>query len=374
MNLSIDGSNSISGGAIAYLSNLLKYAEPEKYGIRKVKLYGYKKLLENIEDRPWLEKIYEPELDKGIPHRLKWLWFKFPKLVKDSDLVFLPGANYVKIEIPYVSLCHNILPFVDFRKIYKFSRLTLINECRKFSQSRCFENAKGVIFLSNYAKNIVIKKLKKVPEYIEVIPHGIPERFFNPPKNQKDISEYTKEKPFKFLYVSAIRTYKYQWNVVRAFFILNKKNYPVTITFVGPILDEFGNKHFKEFIIKYDPENTFVNYLGNISYDKIHEIYRNYDAFIFASIYETFGIPLLEAMASGLPIACSDFELTREILSNDAVYFDPRNPESIAEAVIRLIEDKDLREKFAWENFKKAEKYTWEKCVEKTMAFFKLAF
>ena len=79
----------------------------------------------------------------------------------------------------------------------------------------------------------------------------------------------------------------------------------------------------------------------------------------------------MEAMASGLPIACSDFELTREILSNDAVYFDPRNPESIAEAVIRLIEDKDLREKIAWNNFEKAKKYTWRRCVNETFKFFR---
>ncbi|MCM8807622.1 MAG: glycosyltransferase, partial [Candidatus Omnitrophica bacterium] len=182
MILTIDGSNSISGGAVAYLSNLLKYAEPEKYGIKKIILYSHKRLLQHIENRTWLEKIHESELDKGLIARLKWLWFKFPKLVKDSDLVFFAGANYTKILVPFISLCHNILPFVNYREIFGFSKLTFINEYRKFSQKKCFEKSKGVIFLSNYAKDIVINKLKSPPKFIKVIPHGIHERFFNEPK------------------------------------------------------------------------------------------------------------------------------------------------------------------------------------------------
>jgi len=370
MILTIDGSNSISGGAVAYLSNLLKYAEPKKYGIKKVRLYGYKKLLKNIEDKVWLEKIYESDLDNGIPNRLKWLWFKFPKLVKDSSLVFLAGANYIILDVPYISLCHNILPFVNFRKIYRFSYFTSINEFRRFSQARCFENSKGVIFLSNYAKNIVMKKLKKTPKYIEIIPHGIQERFFNPPKKQKSVSEYNKRRPFKFLYVSPIRIYKYQWNVAEAFFLLYQKNYPVTIHFVGPVLDKSGFKLFNKVINKNDPQRKFVNYYENIPYEKIHEIYRKFDAYIFASIYENMPFTILEPMASGLPVVSSDFELTSEILGNDAIYFDPRDPGSIAEAVIRLIEDKEIREKIAWNNFVKAKRYTWKRCSDETFKFF----
>lgn len=374
MILTIDGSNSISGGAIAYLSNLLKYAEPEKYGIHKVILYGHKRLLENIESKPLLEKIYEPELDNGLVSRLGWLWFKFPKLVKNSNLVFFAGANWTKLDVPYVSICHNILPFINFRKLYNFSFLTLRNEYRRISQSKCFENSIGVIFLANYAKKIVMNKLKNKPKFIEVIPHGISERFFSEPKMQKDISEYSKEKPFKFVYVSQINLYKYQWNVVKAFYIVRKKGCPVTIDFIGHAPYKRAYKIFLDAIQKYDPENSFVKYLGWVLYNEMHCYYKNYDACIFASIYENMPFSLLEPIASGLPVSSSDFELTREILGNDAVYFDPRSPESIAEAVIRLIENRELREKIAWNNFEKAKKYTWERCAERTFEFFKRVF
>ena len=123
-------------------------------------------------------------------------------------------------------------------------------------------------------------------------------------------------------------------------------------------------------IKKCDPDGKFTRLLGTVPHENIHNHYRKYDAFIFASLYETFGFPIFEAMAAGLPIASSDFELTREILGNDAMYFDPRNPESIAEAVIKLIEDKELREKIALNNFEKAKKYTWKKCADRTFKFF----
>jgi len=374
MIIAIDGSNSISGGAVVYLINLLKYAEPEKCGIKKVLLYGYKKLLENIEDRQWLEKIYEPELDNGISSRLKWLWVKFPKLVRKSNLVFFAAANYTKIDPPFVSLCHNILPFANLGEIYRFSHLSLINKYRRVLQTRCFGNSKGVIFLSNYAKNIVLKKLKKTPKHIEVIPHGMPERFFNYPKRQKDISKYTNENPFRFLYISAIASYKYQWNVIKAFYILFKKRFPVHVDFIGPVYENSAYKILMRTLKEYDPIGHFAKYIGTIPYNKIHGIYKNYDACIFASVYETFGVPLLEAMGSGLPIASSDFELTREILDDNAVYFDSKKPESIAEAVVKLIEDKKLREKIAWSNFEKAKKYTWNKCADRTFKFFKLVY
>lgn len=372
MILTIDGSNSISGGAVAYLSNLLKYAEPEKYGIKKIILYGHKRLLQDIENKTWLEKIHEPELDKGLISRLKWLWFKFPKLVKDSDLVFFAGANYTKISVPFISICHNILPFVNYKQIFGLSKLTFINEYRKFSQKKCFEKSKGVIFLSNYAKDIVINKLKNPPKFIKVIPHGIHERFFNEPKKQKNISEYTNSNPFKILYVSAIRRYKYQWNVVKAFSILRKKGYPVQIDFIGEPYDKVAFKIFIKTISEYDKNNDFTSYISHVPYQEIHNIYKNYDAYIFASIQENMPFALLEAIASGLPIASSDFGLTREILGNDAVYFDPRSPESITEAVKKMIENKELREKIAWDNFEKAKNYTWKRCVDETFKFFEL--
>lgn len=373
MILTIDGSNSISGGAISYLSNLLKYAEPQKYGIKKIILYGHKKLLEHIEDRSWLKKIYEPELDYGLLSRLKWLWFKFPKLVKNSDLVFFAAANYVKIEIPFVSLCHNILPFVDFKRIYKLSKLTIVNEYRKIFQSKSFENSKGVIFLSKYAERNVVAKLKRKPRFIKIIPHGIPDRFFNTPRKQRDIAEYTKNRPFRFLYVSPIRVYKYQWNVIKGFYMLRKiTKYPVTVDFIGPPYDKSAFKIFVKFMKIYNSQDGFANYLNSVPYNEIHKYYVNYDAYIFASLYENMPFSLLEPIASGLPVASSDFELTREILGDNAVYFDPRDPESIAEAVIKLIEDEELREKIAWNNFEKAKKYTWKRCAEETFELFNL--
>jgi len=370
--LTIDGSNSRSGGAVTYLSNLLNYAEPEKCGIKKIVLFGHSNLLKFIKEKEWLQMVFEPQLDRPLPFRLRWLWIVFPKLIENSDLVFLPGANYVDLKIPYVSISQNLLPFSDARKMFGFSKRRFRYEYLRLSQSKCFEKSRGMIFPNNYTKKVVLEKLKKAPNLIKIIPHGIPKRFFFKPKVQKWLRNYSNEKPFKFFFSSAISIYKYHSNVVKAFSILRKMGYPITLDFAGDISYLPAFRHLSKTIKIYDPDNNFVRYLGSIPYGEIHNLYKNYDAFIFSSTCETFGFPLFEAMASGLPVVASDFGLTREILGENTIYFDPRKPEEIVEAVVRLVEDKNLREEIAWSNYRKSKDYSWEKCADETFKFLKL--
>jgi len=93
------------------------------------------------------------------------------------------------------------------------------------------------------------------------------------------------------------------------------------------------------------------------------------DAFVFASSCETFGQILIEAMASGLPIASSDIGAAREILGDSALYFDPKNPASIFSALEKLLQDPELRASMSQNNFEKAKQYSWVSCADATFQF-----
>src|SRR5690606_39268522 len=115
-----------------------------------------------------------------------------------------------------VSMSRNMLPFEkEERERYTDIKSKIRFRILKKTQSHTFHNSKGVIFLSEYAKNYIVNLIKLTNEHI-IIPHGINVKFLNEPKIQYDVNEYTSQKPFKFLYVSKISVYKHHWNVAEA--------------------------------------------------------------------------------------------------------------------------------------------------------------
>jgi glycosyltransferase involved in cell wall biosynthesis len=93
------------------------------------------------------------------------------------------------------------------------------------------------------------------------------------------------------------------------------------------------------------------------------------DLFVFASSCETFGISLLEAMAVGLPIACSNKSSLPETLRDGGEYFDPEDDQSIADAIERLIMDPVSRTNFAARGRALSQDYSWKRCADQTWSY-----
>jgi glycosyltransferase involved in cell wall biosynthesis len=115
-----------------------------------------------------------------------------------------------------------------------------------------------------------------------------------------------------------------------------------------------------------DPDHAFVSVMEFLPHEKIVEMMTQADLFVFASSCETFGISLLEAMAVGLPIACSNKSSLPETLRDGGEYFDPEDDQSIATAVERLIMNPVSRTKFAARGRELSQGYSWERCADQT--------
>ena len=113
-----------------------------------------------------------------------------------------------------------------------------------------------------------------------------------------------------------------------------------------------------------------IIYHGKLPYGRIDEIYYKANLAVFASSCENMPNILLEKMAAGLPIACSDRSPMPEILGDDGVYFNPESPAEIASALLKLINSPDLRYKKACASFKKATDFSWDSCSANTFSFF----
>ena len=110
--------------------------------------------------------------------------------------------------------------------------------------------------------------------------------------------------------------------------------------------------------------------LGEIPYEELHHIYAQADLGIFASSCENLPNILIEKMAMGLPIACSNRGPMPEILGEAGEYFDPEHPIDISRALRVMINSAKLRKKKANSSYHLAKSYSWDSCAKDTFAFF----
>jgi glycosyltransferase involved in cell wall biosynthesis len=107
---------------------------------------------------------------------------------------------------------------------------------------------------------------------------------------------------------------------------------------------------------------------GFVAAEELEGLYAAASAFVLPSLIEGFGLPVLEAMARGLPVACSADSAPGEIAGDAGLLFDPTSVEAIAAATLRLLTDAPLRERLAAAGRARAASYTWERCAEETLA------
>lgn len=371
MRLCIDASNLRAGGGVTHLVELLRAANPIEHGFSRVIVWSGQATLSRMEDRSWLVKSRQPLLDKSLPHRTFWQLFRLSMLAREAicNVLFVPGGSYAGDFRPTVTMSRNLLPF-EWRELrrYGLSSITLKMMLLRWTQSRSFRRAQGVIFLTQYAQNAVMQVVRPNSGETTVVSHGINDRFFRPPREQLSIDRYSIDRPFRMLYVSIIDMYKHQWVVAEAVALLRQAGLPVRMDLVGPAYPP-ALRRLRRTQDRIDPTGEFVRYSGPVPHPELHVRYAEADLCVFASSCENMPNILLEGMASGLPIACSNRGPMPEMLGDAGVYFDPENPRDIARALRELIDSPELRTEKARASFERAKTYSWERCARETFGF-----
>lgn len=368
MILAIDASNIRSGGGLTHLIHLLEFATPNEYEISKVIVWASENTLSLLPNKTWLCKKSHLALNKSNNYSFIFqltLLSKYLRLDK-VDVLFVPGGTFLGSFKPVYTMSQNMLPFEKFEANRFKSRKTRLKfTILRYLQSKTFKNAEGIIFLTNYAR----KKISEVVKFTattSIISHGTNPKFIQTPKKQREIGTYNLKSPFKLLYVSIVTDYKHQWNIAEAIIRLRKNMVPIELVLVGPSTSDAMNKLQK--VINGDPYDC-VKYLGEVNYDKIGEIYQDSDGFIFGSTCENQPMILIEAMSSGLPIACSNYGPMPEVLENAGIYFDPTDINSIETSLKAFLNNIDLRIRISNESFQKAKSFSWYESSNQTFSF-----
>lgn len=369
--IAIDATSIVNTGGFTHLYHLIasfnKKLHPE---ISKIIIYSSRTVLNRLPNHELISKYSHLFLNKGTLLRLFFQIFILDFSLKKNkvDVLLSTTGDYTGNFRPYIGISQNMLLYEkDFWKeinVIKEKAKLLINQKR---QRKCFESAAGIIFISKYARNYITNELKinKIPS--TVIHHGIASHFINQKPNKLK-HKINKEKTLKFIYVSTVHVYKNQWNVIDAVWKLRQGGIKISLTLIGPIIYNPSGKRLFSKMRERDPKAEFINYIPQVDHDKLPLEFSKHDAVIYASSCENMPNILIESMASGLPIVCSDKEPMPEFLKDGGYYFNADSVDSIEKGIINFIEDKDPFNRIK-QNLNEVRNLKWEETSKKTFNF-----
>ena len=351
------------------------------------------KLIENLEkidnENQYVVFLRKENFDEYQPRNKKfqkvlanYQWYTFSEQIKmplllnkfNIDLVHFPHFNvpffYRK---KFVVTIHDLI-LLEFPTV----RGTTLNPffykikfwSYKFIIWSAIKRAEKVITVSNFTKKELLKYYKK---YLKEEKIAVTyEAGNNWTKNDKyiqlssiELSEkYGIIKPY-LLYVGNAYPHKNLERMILAFSGMNKvQKYQLLL--VGKI--DYFYDHLKKLVEKKGIKN--VVFLGQITDEFLDVVYRQSRAYVFASLYEGFGIPPLEAMGRNIPVISSDHPCMKEILGDSAYFFNGLDEEEIGKAMEKIMEDEELRKNLIGKSLEQIKKYNWEKMAEETLKIY----
>lgn len=210
---------------------------------------------------------------------------------------------------------------------------------RRIAYDRATRSASAVIVTSEFVRSRALELLELDPASVHVIPHGVNHTLFRPGDEERE--------PF-LLYPARPWPHKNHVRLFEAFATLRKTRPQLRLVLTGGGLERLGTL----------PDG--VERWGVIPAAELASLYRRAAVTVFPSLYEGFGLPPLEAMASGCPVAAADTAAIPEVCGDAAVLFDPLDPESIAAGILDADERRDeLREK----GLVRAAAFTWNEAA-----------
>jgi glycosyltransferase involved in cell wall biosynthesis len=228
---------------------------------------------------------------------------------------------------------------------------------------RAVRKADHLIAVSKSAKDDLVRLYGVSPDKITVVYHGCDHELF---KIQPDITPVLKKYALNRPYLVSVGTLQKRKNhlgLLRAWETARHNGLDVDLVLVGGkgwLSDEL----FKA--IADSPYNKDIHQVGYVDREELPALYQGAVAFVLPSLYEGFGMPVLEAMACGTPAITSNTSSLGELYQDVAITVDPTDKEALVKSMREMVENKSLREELSQKGLSYAEKFTWEKTATET--------
>ena len=285
--------------------------------------------------------------------------YHFAKKILKSDNKFLFHPTYYDSYFlkyiggnPYVVTVHDMVH-------EKFAHIYPSPKSFREQKAKVIKGATRIIAISENTKKDIIEILGVAPEKIDVVYHGTSMKPFS--------GEYQLKLPNKYLlYVGDRAAYKNFQRFIEVFSELHKQDPELYLVYTGNKLEESEIKQLPLGIEKYTIH-------VKASDKALSELYTRALLFVYPSLYEGFGIPILEAYACHCPIAISDTSCFPEVAGEAAAYFDPYSKESMYRTILKVIYDKENRQRLIELGNTRLKRYSWEKAALETQKTYQKA-
>lgn len=369
--IGIDASNIREGGGMTHLKEMLGALLDLPRCVDRVVVWAERETIAKLPKRGWLHTETPLCLEGGgIFCRLYWQCLGLASEAKrhGCSVLLVPGGSYIGMFRPFVTMSRNMLPFDEVEMArYPIGKRRLRYKLLHLMQSYTFKRADGLVFLTRFAHDAVLGQVGDVRGEIAIIPHGVSSRFRTGARELRPIASYSDANPFVIVYVSRIARYKHQWHVAEAVAKVREANgWPLVVHFVGDVTDSECAARFDSARRRLDTEEVWCRHLGHASHEEMHELLEKADLAVFASSCENMPNILLEKMAAGLPIACSNRGPMPECLGGAGLLFDPEDPADIARQIELLVRDERRRHELGVAASQVAESFSWERCASET--------
>jgi glycosyltransferase involved in cell wall biosynthesis len=331
------------GGSETYVRELLR-------GLRRVGTHSYRVVVPPVapaagEGLPAVV-AHEYRRASSVPERLLAMGLagarpgRLAGHLRGADVVHFPlTIELPRTPLPKVVTLHDV-QHLDLPALFPRAERAL----RSALWHRSLRRADRVVTLSEFVRERAVAALGLDPERVRVVPHGLDHDVLRPAEGERE--------PF-LLYPARLWPHKNHARLYEAFALVRRERPNVRLVLTGG--GDFGTV----------PDGVEVR--GHVSQDELVSLLQRASALVFPSLYEGFGLPPLEAMACGCPVACSNAAALPETVGDAARLFDPSDARAIADAVLEVLEDPA-----SWvdRGLRRAEGYAWDATARLTDAVY----
>ena len=302
----------------------------------------------------------DPDLspDRGFSGHIKriyWYQTQLKQQLKQqkADLFFSPVYEGMFFpDVPQVVTVHDLIPLKypelspKWKYYYQYALPFLLKQSQR------------IVCVSEYTKQDVVKTYGLNPDSIDVVYNGCDRNLFYPQPNPEILQKYKLDK--YFLYVGDMRFYKNLSRCLEAYERLAQQDCKFVITGKK---DNFLYPEIERQVAKLASQKRII-FLDYVPTKDLPGLYSMAQALVFASLYEGFGLPVLEAMACGCPVITSRVTSIPEVGGDSVLYVDPYDADSIAEGMKRILSDEELKMNLSHQGLNRAKLFSWEKTAQ----------
>lgn len=318
------------------------------------------------------DRIHEPSWAAGLKRRSPWL-ARIARNAPAMPGLRRPGPHRSEgtIESAGIEVMHFTIQdafLTDLPSIYQPHDLQHLHlpgfftprerEYRERTYRLHCERAEAVVVMTRWGREDVMNHYGLPSEKVYIIPWApVLDAYGDPSQGSIEEVSSRHQLPKRFAFYPATSyPHKNHLTLLESIAILRDRGTRIPLVCTGGVTD--FHSHIRDGIEKLRLEDQ-VHFLGYLPPLDVHVLYRRAHCLIFPTLFEGWGMPIFEAFRSRLPVACSDIPVVNELARDAAISFDPQHPEAIAEALMTVWEDDEIRRTLVDKASRRIEEFSW---------------